>query len=147
MANGINHCTFIGNLGRDPEENRNDNNSRTTFSIAVSESWNDKNTGEKKEKTEWVNFVAFGKVAEIIGQYAKKGTKMYIESKVQTRKFQNSAGEDKYYTEFMVKNFLFLGGSEANEKPAQSEGASQQQNEGNYKQGTVPDGFDDDIPF
>ena len=144
MSSGINNCIFIGNLGKDPEEMRNDNSSRTTFSMAVSESWKDKTTGERKEKTEWVNFVAFGKPAEIIGQYAKKGTKMYIESKVQTRKFDKD-GEAKYYTEFMVKNFQFL--SSKGEQPAQSADESNESNQSQYKHGTADDNFDDDIPF
>ena len=145
MSSGINKCIFIGNLGKDPEEMRNDNNSRTTFSMAVSESWKDKITGERKEATEWINFVAFGKPAEIIGKYAKKGDKLYVDGKFQTRKFQNDAGETKYYTEIMVREFQFL--SSKGDRPAQSEDQSQQVNQSGYQQG-APAGFDDsDLPF
>ena len=151
MGRGVNNCTFIGNLGKDPDEMRSDNGSRTTFSMAINDEWKDKVTGEKKEKTEWVNFVVFGKLAEVMGKYVKKGDKLYIESKVQTRKFENDAGETKYYTEFMVKTFQFLTGGQ---DKAQGASTTHQGNQKEYQQGSPTSGnamddsgFDDDIPF
>src|SRR5208283_3899898 len=107
MAGSINKVILIGNLGKDPEVRRlNSGDPVVSFPIATSESWRDKTTGERKERTEWHNIVIFnenlGKVAE---QYCKKGSKIYIEGQLQTRKWQDQSGADKYTTEVVLQRF------------------------------------------
>ena len=135
----VNKCIFIGNLGRDPETRyMPDGKVITNFSIGVSETWKDKQ-GAKQEKTEWVRVTAFDKLGEICGEYLKKGSQVYIEGKMQTRKWQDKDGSDKYTTEIIASQMQMLGGrgdrAEAAEKPVQRE--------------AKPDHFDDgqDLPF
>lgn len=142
MARGVNKVILIGSLGNDPEiRYTGDGKAIANLSLATSESWNDKQSGEKKEKTEWHRVVAFGKLAEIIGEYVKKGSKVYIEGKLQTRKWQDKGGETRYTTEISAYDLQMLDSkgqsSQAPSKPAQSQPAS-----------TPPvDDFSDDIPF
>ncbi len=118
---GINKMICIGNLGKDPEVRYSEGgNAMANFSIAVSESWKDKQTGEKREKTEWIRVVAFGKLAEIIGEYLKKGSKVYIEGKLQTRKWQGNDGQDRYTTEVVARDMQMLG-----DRPQQTTNAQQ----------------------
>ena len=106
---GVNQATIIGTLGRDPETKTFQNGgSITSFSVAVNESWNDKNTGEKKEHTEWLNIVANGKLAEICAQYLKKGSKVYICGKIKTRKWQDQQGVERYTTEIIGSEMQML---------------------------------------
>ena len=117
MGNGINKAILIGNLGKDPEVRYMPNGDAVAnFTIATSESWKDKNTGEKQEKTEWHRCVAFRKTAEIISKYVTKGSKIYVEGKIQTRKWQGQDGQDKYTTEIVVRDLQMLG-SKAEAKP------------------------------
>ncbi len=103
---GVNKVIILGNLGKDPEVRFMPNSGGVTnLSIATSESWKDKQTGEQKEKTEWHRVVMFGKLAEIAGEYLKKGSKVYIEGALQTRKWQNAQGQDQYTTEIVVQGF------------------------------------------
>src|SRR5246127_4150660 len=107
MAGSVNKVILIGNLGKDPEVRRlNSGDPVVSFPIATSETWRDKNSGERKERTEWHNVVIFnenlGKVAE---QYCKKGTKVYIEGQLQTRKWQDQSGNDRYTTEVVLQRF------------------------------------------
>jgi len=103
MAGGINKVILVGNLGQDPEIRYTaDGRPIANFSIATSESWKDKNSGEKREKTEWHRVVVFGKLAEICGEYLSKGRQVYIEGKLQTRKWQGQDGQDRYTTEVVV---------------------------------------------
>lgn len=144
---GLNKVMLIGNLGQDPEiKTMTSGNSVANLSIATSESWNDKNTGQKVEKTEWHRVVMFNRLAELARDYLNKGSKIYIEGKLQTRKWQDSDGNDRYTTEIVAGSMQFLGGKQdvgggysaprqpesSQTAPAQAEGA---------------DGFDDDIPF
>ncbi len=100
---GVNKVILIGNLGGDPEVRYTPNGSAVTnLSIATSESWRDKQTGQQQERTEWHRVVMFGKLAEIAGQYLRKGSKVYIEGKLQTRKWQDQQGQDRYTTEIVV---------------------------------------------
>jgi len=100
---GINKVILIGNLGQDPETRYMPNgNAVANVSIATSDSWKDKNTGEPQERTEWHRVVFFGKLAEIVGQYLKKGSKVYVEGRLQTRKWQGQDGQDRYSTEVVV---------------------------------------------
>ena len=107
MAGSVNKVILVGNLGKDPEVRRlNSGDQVVNFSVATSETWRDKNSGERKERTEWHNVVIFnenlGKVAE---QYCKKGTKVYIEGQLQTRKWQDQSGADRYTTEVVLQRF------------------------------------------
>jgi len=103
---GVNKVIILGNLGKDPEVRFMPNGGAVAnMTIATSESWKDKQTGEQKEKTEWHRVVMFGKLAEIAGEYLKKGSKVYIEGALQTRKWQNQEGQDVYTTEVVVQGF------------------------------------------
>jgi len=103
---GINKVILIGNLGEKPELKYSSTNTAiTNLSVATSESWTDKNTGQKQEKTEWHRVSVFGKLAEVVSNYCDKGSKVYIEGKLQTRKYQDKSGSDRYTTEIIVSGF------------------------------------------
>ena len=107
MAGSVNKVILIGNLGKDPKVSRlNSGDQVVSFSLATSESWRDKNTGERKEKTEWHNVVIFNEnIGKIVEQYCKKGSKVYVEGQLQTRKWTDQAGADKYTTEVVLQRF------------------------------------------
>ena len=110
MSRGVNHVILIGNIGRDPEVRSTPAGSMiANVSIATNESWVDKATGERKEKAEFHQLVLFGKLAEIAGQYLKKGSLVYVDGKLQTRKWQAKDGTDRYTTEVVVANLQMLG--------------------------------------
>jgi single-strand DNA-binding protein len=110
MARGINKVILVGNLGKDPEVRYMPSGGAVTnVTIATSESWTDKNTNEKKEKTEWHNVVFFNKLAEIVGQYLKKGAQVYVEGSLRTRKWEKD-GIDRYTTEIVASDMQMLGG-------------------------------------
>lgn len=112
----INKAILVGHLGKDPDSRYLASGDVVcTLSLATSESWKDKTTGEKKEATEWHRVTAFGKLAEICGQYLKKGSLVYIEGKIQTRKWQDKDGQDKYTTEIRADTMKMLGGNPAQE--------------------------------
>ena len=103
---GVNKVIIVGNLGKDPEVRFMPNGGGVAnLTIATSDTWKDKQTGEQKEKTEWHRVVMFGKLAEIAGEYLKKGSKVYIEGSLQTRKWQNQQGQDQYTTEIVVQGY------------------------------------------
>lgn len=109
MSNDLNKCLFIGRLGRDPETRYLPNGKPVTnFSIAVGSSWKDKGTGDKKEQTEWVNLVAFERLAEICAEYLKKGSQVFAEGSMRTRKWQDKEGKDRYSTEIVLSNMQML---------------------------------------
>lgn len=111
MARGVNKVILVGNLGNDPEVRATTTGSRVaTISIATSESWTDKNTGQKQEKTEWHRVVFFNRLAEIVEQYLTKGSQVYVEGRLQTRKWQDQNGQDKYTTEVVANEMQMLGG-------------------------------------
>jgi single-strand DNA-binding protein len=151
MARGINKVILVGNLGRDPEiKYTASGGAVANLTIATSESWNDKQTGEKVEKTEWHRVVAFQRLAEIMGEYLKKGSQVYIEGKLQTRKWQDQNGQDRYTTEIVANDMQMLGGRADSAGQGQSGGggfrkpASQQES----SQPAYDNDFaDDDIPF
>ncbi|WDP91127.1 MAG: single-stranded DNA-binding protein [Desulfobacter sp.] len=125
---GLNKVMLIGNLGRDPEiRYLQSGNAVVNFSIATSEQWTDKNTGERQEKTEWHRIVVFGKQAEICGKYLSKGSSIYIEGRLQTRSWEKD-GQTHYTTEIVASNFQFLGGRGDNQ-------GGGYQNQGGYQQG------------
>ncbi|MDD7804474.1 MAG: single-stranded DNA-binding protein [Endozoicomonas sp. (ex Botrylloides leachii)] len=106
MARGINKVILIGNLGNDPDVRYTPNGAAiANLSIATSESWTDKNTGQRQDRTEWHRVVIFGKLAEISKQYLRKGSKVYLEGKLQTRKWQDQQGQERYTTEIVVDGF------------------------------------------
>ena len=149
-SKGINKAIIVGNLGKDPEVRYTQSGSAiANVTIATSESWRDKATGEQKEKTEWHRVVLFGKLAEIAGEYLRKGSQVYIEGKLTTRKWADQAGVEKYTTEIHVNvgGVLQMLGS----KP-DGGGGSQPQQQGRQPQQQAssnepPMDFDDDIPF
>lgn len=153
MARGINKVILIGNLGRDPEVRYTPNGGAVaTISLATTESWKDKNTGENVDRTEWHRVVFFRRLAEIAGEYLKKGSKVYIEGKLQTRKWQDKDGQDRYTTEIVANEMQMLdsrGGAGGYDAPAMS-GA--QASGGAPSSSSMPEpamagDFDDDIPF
>ncbi len=156
MAGGINKVILVGNLGQDPEIRYTaDGRPIANFSIATSESWKDKNSGEKREKTEWHRVVVFGKLAEICGEYLSKGKQVYIEGKLRTRKWQGQDGQDKYTTEVVIDGFngvmQMLGtreGGGGGPRPAAGGGGGggSQQDQG-YPQQPYQNDKEDDIPF
>ena len=157
MAGGINKVILVGNLGQDPEIRYTaDGRPIANFSIATSESWKDKNSGEKREKTEWHRVVVFGKLAEICGEYLSKGRQVYIEGKLQTRKWQGQDGQDRYTTEVVIDGFngtmQMLGSREGGGGGPRSAagggggGGSYQQDQG-YPQQPYQNDKEDDIPF
>ena len=107
MAGSVNKVILIGNLGKDPKVSRlNSGDQVVSFSLATSESWRDKNTGERKEKTEWHNVVIFNEnIGKIVEQYCKKGSKVYVEGQLQTRKWTDQAGVERYTTEVVLQRF------------------------------------------
>lgn len=147
MSRGVNHVILIGNLGRDPEVKTTPaGNTIANMSIATNESWVDKATGERKEKAEFHQLVLFGKLAEIAGQYLKKGSLVYVEGKLQTRKWQAKDGTDRYTTEVVVANLQMLG--------KKDEGGHQEQmartphvKPGTGQQAAAVEDFWDDIPL
>ena len=126
MANDLNLCQFIGRLGDTPEVKYMPNgNAVANFSIAVSKSWKDQQ-GQKQEKTEWVRCTAYRKLAEIIGEYLRKGSQVYISGSQETRKWQDQQGQDRYTTEIIVDQMQMLGGkSESNQGSQQNSGYQQ----------------------
>lgn len=151
----VNKVILLGHLGRDPEMRYAPSGAAIiNVSLATSESWKDKQTGEKKEKTEWHNLVFFDKLAEIAGEYLRKGSQVYVEGKLQTRKWQDKDGKDKYTTDIRVEEMRMLGGKEERRSPAQADTNSQykrQEARGAYQKKDTEEllrsDFDSDIPF
>ncbi len=145
MARGINKVILVGNLGRDPEKKALPNgNAVTNIAIATSDSWKDKNTGENVERTEWHRVVFFNKLAEIAGQYLKKGSKVYVEGSLRTRKWQDENGEDRYTTEIVGNQMQMLdskGGEDS--RPA----SQQTQSQPASQQAPQQNDLDEEIPF
>ena len=141
---GVNRVILIGRLGNDPEMRYMPSGEAVAnLSIATSENWTDKNTGAKREKTEWHRVVAFRKLAEIIGQYCKKGDQIYIEGKLQTRKWSDKSGQDHYTTEIIADQMQMLGGKDnGNRGQSGKPGWSP-----DPPPNPAPQTFDDDIPF
>lgn len=171
MARGVNKVILIGNLGQEPETRYMPSGGAVTnLSLATSETWKDKQTGENQERTEWHRVVFFNRLAEIAGEYLKKGSKVYIEGSLRTRKWQDKDGQDKYSTEIVASEMQMLDGR--GESGGQSSGANYnnapprndqrnsnqappqgQSSPGHAPQSSAPshdqgmDSFDDDIPF
>lgn len=152
-SRGVNKVILIGNLGQDPEVKFLQSSSAVAnFTLATSESWRDKQSGEMKEKTEWHRVVVFGKLAEIAGEYLRKGSQVYIEGQLQTRKWQDQQGQDRYSTEVVVNiggsMQMLSGRSSGNDSSPPSGGKKpQQQRPQPQNHCEPPMDFDDDIPF
>ncbi|KEY91539.1 single-stranded DNA-binding protein [Candidatus Photodesmus blepharus] len=157
-SRGINKVILVGNLGADPEVRyMASGNAVANITIATSESWRDKTTGEQREKTEWHRVVLFGKLAEISGEYLRKGSQVYIEGQLQTRKWQDQGGQDRYTTEVVVQGFngvmQMLGGRAQDDVSEQSTDKKRgvfekaQESTSKMKYDEPPVDFDDDIPF
>lgn len=161
MARGINKAILIGNLGADPEVKYTANGSAVTnIRVATAEAWKDKQTGEMQERTEWHRVVFFSRLAEIAGEYLRKGSKVYVEGRIQTRKWQNKDGQDVYTTEIVANEMQMLdskgggtgdfggpsgGGQQRSQSRPQQQRAPQQPAPAS---GGFDDGdMDDDIPF
>lgn len=171
MARGVNKVILVGTLGRDPEvKYMPSGGAVTNVSLATSEQWKDKQTGERKEATEWHRVVFFNRLAEIAGEYLRKGRQVYIEGSLRTRKWQGQDGQDRYTTEIVASDMQMLGGraegsmGSGGYDNAQSYGGGQQQGQGGGNMGggnpntgnnnPAPaqqdrgfEDFDDDIPF
>jgi single-strand DNA-binding protein len=155
MARGVNKVILIGNLGQDPEVRYTPGGSAVAnVSLATSTSWRDKTSGETQDRTEWHRVVFFNRLAEIVGEYLRKGARVYIEGNLRTRKWQDKAGADRYTTEIIANEMQMLdsrnngNGGEFNrgEFDQQSAGIG---NEGSHASSSAPapEAFDDDIPF
>ena len=149
MARGINKVILIGNLGADPETRHTaGGNAVTNLRVATSESWRDKQTGEQRENTEWHNVVLFGRLGEVAGEYLRKGSKVYLEGRLQTRKWQDRDGNDRWTTEVIANDMQMLdtrGGSAPMDDDRNSYGRSPSSQSA---AGSGPaDNLEDDIPF
>ncbi len=158
MARGINKVILVGNVGVDPEVRYMPNgNAVTTLSLATSESWKDKVTGEKQDRTEWHRVICFNRLGEIAGEYVRKGSKLYVEGSLRTRKWQDQQGQDRYTTEIIAADIQMLdskGGSATGYEDVpqafQQNNAPQQQYAKPNQAPSMHDAFDqldDDIPF
>lgn len=152
-SRGVNKVILIGNLGQDPEVRYlPQGGAVTNITLATSESWRDKQSGEMKEKTEWHRVVVFGKLAEIAGEYLRKGSQVYIEGQLQTRKWQDQQGQERYSTEVVVNiggsMQMLSGRSSGNDNaPPVENRKPQQRTQRPPAQNEPPMDFDDDIPF
>lgn len=158
-SRGVNKVILVGNLGKDPEIRYTaDGRAIANITVATSESWKDKSSGQQQEKTEWHRVVIFGKLAEIAGEYLRKGSQVYFEGKLQTRKWQDQSGQDRYTTEVVVDingQMQMLGGRSGGGGDTSfgnnnSFGGQQQKPQNQQSPQPAPamdDDFDDDIPF
>ena len=150
MSRGINKVIIVGNCGQDPETRYMPSGGAVTnLSIATSESWKDKTSGEPQERTEWHRVVFFNRLAEIAGEYIKKGSKIYVEGQLRTRKWQNKEGQDQYTTEIVASEMQMLDSRGGQDGGNQQQGQQQQQARQQAPQQQAPqnNSFDDDIPF
>lgn len=158
MARGVNKVILIGNLGADPDVRyMPSGNAVTNIRLATTDQWRDRDSGERQERTEWHRVVFFSRLAEIAGEYLRKGSKVYIEGRLQTRKWQGQDGQDRYTTEIVANEMQMLDGrgeaaasaynrddADRDRQPSQPERQTEQQAE---RQAEPQEDFDDDIPF
>ncbi len=156
MARGVNKVILIGNLGKDPQQRAMPSGKPVVnFSVATTEQWRDKQTGENKEATEWHNVVMFDRLAEIAAEYLRKGSHVYVEGRIRTRKWQDKEGHDRYTTEIVANEMNMLGGRGGSGGGERSSGApasdrSRERSEepaARAEPAGVAESFDDDIPF
>lgn len=148
----VNKAILVGNLGRDPETRYlPDGGAIANISVATTDTWKDKTSGERKEQTEWHRVVFFGRLAEIAGEYLKKGSQVYIEGRIRTRKWQDKEGQDRYTTEIVAETMKMLGsrpgmGDAANRSEAPAEPQGEPKAQAKKPAGKFDD-MEDDIPF
>jgi len=159
MARGINKVILIGNLGADPETRAMPSGTTVAnLRVATSESWRDKQTGEQQERTEWHRVALFGRLAEVAGEYLRKGSQVYIEGSLRTRKWQDKQGNERYSTEIIGNDLQMLGGRAGGSAAAAGAGGAASAGAGGAAGGGAPsyaeesggarsEEFDDDIPF
>ena len=148
MARGVNKAIIVGTLGQDPDVKYTVKGSPVVnISVATNESWKDKTTGQNVEKTEWHRIVIFGKLGEIAAQYLKKGSQVYFEGKIQTRKWQDQTGNDRYSTEIVANEMQMLGGRQAGGDVAVPFNPPTQKNTPAVASFAPMDDSFDDIPF
>lgn len=150
MARGINKAIIIGHLGADVETRYMPSGTAVAnISVATTESWKDKQSGERQERTEWHKVTLFGRTAEVAGEYLRKGSQVYIEGRIQTDKWQDQSGTDRYTTKIIARDMQMLGGKGQQGGGRQSGGGNQDTGAGDEPdpQTGQSDDFDDDIPF
>lgn len=148
MARGINKVIVVGNLGQDPDTRYMPSGAAVTnITVATNETWKDKQTGEQKDRTEWHKVAMFGKLAEIAAEYLRKGSQVYIEGKLRTRKWKDQQGNDRYTTEIIADEMQMLGGRGAGGAGGGGAAPSNDGPPANSPPQASPGEFDDDIPF
>jgi single-strand DNA-binding protein len=152
-SRGLNKAMIIGHLGKDPDVRyMPSGNAVANVTVATNESWKDKQTGENQERTEWHNVVFYGKLAEIAGEYLRKGRQVYIEGSLRTRKWQDKNGQDRYTTEIIANDMQMLGGRDGGSASFEPREPRQQPSQepptaGAQQSSSMDNDFDDDIPF
>ncbi|WP_312387993.1 single-stranded DNA-binding protein [Atlantibacter hermannii] len=151
-SRGVNKVILVGSLGKDPEVRYLPNGGAVAnMTLATSDSWRDKQTGEQKEQTEWHRVVVFGKLAEVAGEYLRKGSQVYIEGQLRTRKWTDQSGQERYTTEINVLQIggamQMLGGRQSGEQTGGQQQSRQPQQQRPAQSSEPPMNFDDDIPF
>jgi single-strand DNA-binding protein len=152
MARGVNKVILIGHLGQDPQQRAMPSGKAVVnLRVATTDQWRDKQTGENKEATEWHNVVMFDRLAEIAAEYLRKGSQVYVEGKIRTRKWQDKDGNDRYTTEIIANEMNMLGGRGAADRgsapPAERARARGEEQVSRAEPAGVAESFDDDIPF
>jgi len=149
MARGINKVILVGNLGNDPDIRYTAGGAAVAnISLATTDSWRDKESGEKQERTEWHRVVFFGRLAEIVGEYLRKGSQVYVEGRLQTRKWQDKTGNDRYTTEIVANDMQMLGGRGSSMPGNDQAPAPMADSKTDSRPATADNDFvDDDIPF
>lgn len=150
MARGVNKVILVGNLGADPETRYTASGSAVTnLRLATTDTWRDKQSGEQQERTEWHRVVLFGRTAEIAAEYLRKGSQIYVEGRIQTRKWQGQDGQDRWTTEIVANDMQMLGsrGGAAASPPPDFEAAPSGGGGGGPRKAETVEDFDDDIPF
>lgn len=153
MSNGINKAFILGNLGADPDIRYSAQGTAVAnISVATSESWKDKNTGEQQEKTEWHRVVFFARLAEVVAEYLHKGSKVFVEGRIQTNKWQDNNGNDRYSTQIVANEMQMLDNRGGRQESTQGNGQGNQNpynaaKNGSPQKATTGDSLDDDIPF
>lgn len=148
MARGVNKAIIIGNLGQNPDTRYSPNGAAVSrINVATTDTWKDKNSGEQQERTEWHRVVFFGRLAEVVQEYLKKGARVYVEGRLQTRKWQDKEGNDRWTTEIVGQDMQMLGGGNGGSGKDDSgyDHANEDQDAGKTAGGA--EDFDDDIPF
>jgi len=150
MARGVNKAIIVGNVGQDPEVRYMPSGSAVAeVSVATSEQWKDKQSGEKQERTEWHKVTFFGRLAEVVGEYVRKGSQIYVEGSIRTEKWTDKQGQDRYTTKIVANEMQMLGGRTGGSTSFQQDAPSQaprQSAPSAAPAGSSAD-FDDDIPF